>query len=496
MRKDQVLLAVCLLYIGGVFAGSFFVAVWWTIFLFGAFLAMLSLIFARQYIFLCTLFFAVFYLGIFSVTQSLDRFNEDNMHASEVSGIARVVSDPEEKSFYRVVVLRMQSCDGEYCPREKILWTAPIATEAVFGTRVNFSCALKLPENFDTEFDYRMFLAKDDIGYVCQNGASARILSEDRVARLGRWLFVPKRALAQALERSLPQPEAGLAEGLLVGGDNNLPANLKQAFVKAGLSHIVAISGYNISLIAQMFVVFGIFLGLWRRQAIWFAAIGVIWFVVLVGAQASAVRAGVMGLSAFAALFAGRLSKSVNMLLCAAALMIFFQPLLLRYDVGFQLSFLATLAIIVASPFVERLLPRKFLGKTFVETAVLTFAVLLFVVPLIVYQFHIFSPFALIANILILPILPYAMAAVFAVGITFFILPGLHILPSLVAYFFLRAITFSTEWISSLPGSGVQMSINTFTIILWYLILFLFIIIMKPRSLKQYAKNVQTKNIL
>jgi competence protein ComEC len=330
---------------------------------------------------------------------------------------------------------------------------------------------------------------------MCREAKSAKILPEDIWAYLGKWLFLPKRVLVVALEKSLPQPEAGLAEGLLVGGDNHLPENLKQAFIKAGLSHIVAISGYNIALIAQGFVIFGIAIGLWRRQALWFSAFGVIWFIVLVGAQASSIRAGIMGLSAFAAFFVGRLSSSINMLLCAAALMLFFQPLLLRYDVGFQLSFLAAFAIIIVSPFMERLTLKKFFAGIFAETALMTFAVELFVTPLIIYQFHIFSPFALLANILILPILPYAMGLAFIAGISFFILPGLYILPSTLAYFCLRIITWITEMINFLPGSGMKLSIGMSAIILWYLILFLFIVIMKRYLRKQYVQNVQMENI-
>jgi hypothetical protein len=131
----------------------------------------------------------------------------------------------------------------------------------------------------------------------------------------------------------------------------------------------------------------------------------------------------------------------------------------------------------------------------FAETALMTFAVELFVTPLIIYQFHIFSPFALLANILILPILPYAMALAFIAGISFFILPGLYILPSTLAYFCLRIITWITEMINFFPGSGMKLSIGMSAIVSWYLILFLFIVIMKRYSRKQYAQNVQMENI-
>lgn len=492
MRKDKVFFLLCLLYISGVLVGSFFVVAGWTIFLWGALCLAFSLALSRRHIFLLVFSFTAFIFGIFSVIHSLEQFREGNMHEGEVSGIARAVNDPEEKSFYRSVVLRLESCDSEYCPREKILWQVPLITEMTFGTRVSLVCALQLPENFDAAFDYRMFLVKDGIGYVCREAKSAQILQEDAIARWGKLFFTPKHALAAALNGTLAQPEAGLAEGLLLGGDNHLSTTLKQSFIKAGLSHIVAVSGYNIALIAQGFVLVGIGIGLWRKQALGMAALGIVLFIVLIGAPASAVRAGIMGLCVFAALFVGRLSQPLNMLLGAAAAMLIFQPLLLRYDVGFQLSFLATLAIIIVSPFLERLFTEEFFGKSLAEIALMTLAVELFVAPLIIYQFHIFSPFALLANILILPLVPYAMALSFAAGMVFFIWPGLSILPSVSAYFFLRIITFVVEEINVWPGAQMAVSVGGAALLLWYAGLFLVIVIMKRYLERQY---VQAKNL-
>lgn len=489
MRKDQVFLFACLGCIGGVFVGSFFVVSWWIIFLLFAVWVALTIVFPHKDVLLFVFPLVLFAIGVLFVTDSLDRFREGKMHVGEVSGIARIVNDPEERDFYRHVILRMESCESEYCPEEKILWQASRTAAAVPGARVAFSCVLELPENFDAAFDYRMFLAKDDIGYVCRKASRAEILPEDMRARFTGLFFMPKRAFERALERSLPQPEAGLAEGLILGGDNRLPETLRRAFVKAGLSHIVAISGYNIALIAQGFVILGIGIGLWRRQALWFAALGIVLFIVLVGAPASAVRAGIMGLCAFAALFVGRLSRSVNMLLFAAALMLFFQPLLLRYDVGFQLSFLAALAIIIALPFMERLLPEEFFWKSFVEIALLTFSVELFVVPILVYQFQMFSPFALVANTLLLPLVPYAMFMAFVGGIAFFIFPGLHMLPAGLAYFFLRSITFSAEQISAWPGATVELSVGAAALFLWYAGLFFAIVMMKKNFQRKYVQT-------
>ena len=492
MRKDQVFLLACLGYIGGVFAGSFFGAVWWVFIVSLACLLAFALAFPRKEQWLLLLPVLLCAAGIFSAERSVQHFRLDNLQGREVSGMARVINDPEEKDFYRHTLIRMESCEYTPCPQEKILWQAPLGSGVVAGVRIAFACALTVPENFDPAFDYRMFLAKDNIGYICRKASRMERGEDDLYARLTQWFFAPKRALENAIERSLPQPEAGLAEGLILGGDNRLSKGLKAAFVKAGLSHIVAISGYNIALIAQGFVLFGIMIGLWRRQALWFAALGVILFVVFVGAPASAVRAGIMGVTVFAALFVGRLTQSVNMLLLAAVVMLIFQPLLLRYDVGFQLSFLATLAIITVLPLVEHFIPKEFFGKTLVEIALLTLAVELFVVPLLLYQFHLFSPFALLANVLLLPLVPYVMALTFFSSLLFFVVPGLYMIPAALAYLFLRIITFSAESISAWPGAAIEVSMSASMLLLWYAGLFFVIVGMKKYIQKKY---VQAENI-
>lgn len=492
MQKDQVFLVACLGYLSGIFVGSFFVVWGWLFPLLLAVWAAFCFAFPQKNMFLSVFPLALFLCGIFSAEDALNRFREENTHTGTVSGIARVVNDPEERDSYRRTLIRMESCDSLPCPQEKILWQAPLMSEIVSGAGLSFSCVLEAPENFDERFDYRMFLAKDNIKYICPQETYAEVLAEDVRARLTRLFFIPKRVLESALANSLPQPEAGLAAGLLLGGDHRLPETLKQSFIRAGLSHIVAISGYNIALIAQTFFIAGIGMGLWRRSALWLAAAGIILFILLVGAPASAIRAGIMALAIFSAFFFGRLSQSVNMLMAAAVLMLFFQPLLLRYDAGFQLSFLATLAIILSFPMVSHFIRGEFFGKGFLEIAFLTLSVELFIVPLLLYQFHIFSPFALLANVILLPLVPYAMAGGFVAGVSFVIVPGLHLLPAAVAYVCLRSITFIAEWISLWPGASLDLTISIPTMLFWYACLFFVIVRVKRAMRKKYVRAENT----
>ncbi|MDD2766729.1 MAG: ComEC/Rec2 family competence protein [Candidatus Moranbacteria bacterium] len=489
MRKDQIFLLACLGYIGGVFLGSFFVSPQWILLCGIALWVGVCVAFPsrRSFLFIVPIFF--FIAGTFLVERALDRYRGDDSVSQEIIGTVRVVSEPEEKTFFRQVIVRGIVCEQDDCPKEKILWQAPLSTDVSIGSRLTFSCLLERPENFDPAFDYRMFLAKNGIGYVCAHATISQSLPEDRHARMMRFFFLPKRAFERAIEQSLPQPEAGLALGLVIGGDNRLPENLKQAFVASGLSHITAISGYNIALIVQGLMLLGIGLGLWRRQALWFAVIGIILFIILVGAPSSAVRAGVMGVCALSGLFFGRLSRGLNMLFFAGGVMLIFQPLLLRYDIGFQLSFLATLALIFCTPIMQSFLPRIFFGKTFVEIAMMTFAVELFVVPIIAYQFHIFSPFALLMNVLILPLIPYTMALTSISALGFFLLPGLHIIPAGITYALLRTITSSVEYLSGIAGAVQSVSLSPLTLFLWYVVLFSGIVVGEKYFVHTYVEK-------
>lgn len=408
------------------------------------------------------------------VDHAADHFRLGRMFGGEYAGIARIISDPEGRSFYRRVILRAETCTGDFCPMDDILWQAPLAFSAEAGALVDLSCALELPENFDPAFDYRMFLAKDGIGYVCQKAERADVRMESDIEGYARtWLYRPKHALEDALGRSISDPEAALGKGLILGGDRHLPEHLQDLFARIGLSHIVAVSGYNIAIIAQGVLVLGIGAGLWRRRAVWVSLIGIILFVLMIGAPSSAVRAAVMAGIAFLAAQSGRLSRPVVTLLFAAAIMLMINPLLLRYDIGFQLSVLATLAIIIAASWEVEFLPHGFSGKWFVETIWFSLMAELFVLPVILFQFHAFSPLMLFSNALILPLVPYAMLFSFLSALAFLIMPGAHLFFAWIAYPILTAITRIPEVLASFSWSSLPVQdFGIAALVLWYGVLF------------------------
>ena len=376
MKKDEIFFFGVLASVAGIGWGSFFEWPGAVFFLVGSacFFA-IGAVFRLKNFFFAGAGILVFFFGATLTLEERAVYQSLLVYTEPVSGTVRIVADPEEKDFFRRVIVRFEHCESQDCPSTNVLWQAPLSFRMPAGARFPFHCRIERPENFSPDFDYQMFLAKSGIGYVCLKGDSGEQHPVDWSGKLRSWLYIPKHVMESALSEILPEPEAGLSKGLLLGGDAYLPAALKESFTRVGLSHMIAVSGYNMTLIAEMFLVMGLALGLWRKQAIWTALVGIVFFIFMIGMPASAARAGAMAGIVFTAFQSGRLVQPVRTLLFAAGVMLFFNPLLFRYDMGFQLSFLATLGILVLMPYCEYIAPKhRFLKKGF-EILYMTFAV-------------------------------------------------------------------------------------------------------------------------
>ncbi len=486
MQKDEVFFWSILSFIIGIFCGSFFILPLVPLLLMGSALGVaVTVAFPKKEVIFCGLFFLVWCGGAHLALTKQVVFQTLPLFEQPVRGEVRVISDPEDKDFFRHTILRFERCESKECPKERILWQAPLSFTGTAGTRLAFTCALERPKNFNDQFDYRMFLAKDGIGYTCVRAKDAVLLPEDREGKLFSWLYIPKHILERALSRTLSEPEAGLAKGLLLGGDNYLPRALKEDFAAVGLSHMIAVSGYNITLIAEMLLWLGLFFGLWRKQAVWAALVGIAFFIVMIGMPASASRAGAMAAVVFVALQTGRLAQPINALLFACGAMLFFNPLLLRYDLGFQLSFLATLGILWSAPYQERLARFGFLTRHIGEVVLMTIAVELFVLPIILFSFHTFSPLIIFGNFLVI-LVPFAMASAFGAALLFLVVPGAHLVLSWLAWGILSTITRSVEWLGSIDGAKISVeNFGVVHVVVWYSFLVIGVFVLQKFFLSQ-----------
>jgi competence protein ComEC len=217
-----------------------------------------------------------------------------------------------------------------------------------------------------------------------------------------------------------------------LGGEDRLPEELQDDFRRTGTTHTVAVSGFNITVLAGFFMWLGVLAGFWRQKAFWMAVLGIAFFVLMIGSPSSAVRAGIMGILILWAGKRGRLAGSIRAIILAGALMIWFSPLILLYDAGFQLSFLAAAGIILIY---EPLSQKVGIENDFLEwksILLVTVSAQLGVLGVLIYSFEMFSPVSFLANLIILPAIPLIMLGGFtAVFVGFFseFLAGFAALP-------------------------------------------------------------------
>ncbi|MFH1392613.1 MAG: ComEC/Rec2 family competence protein [bacterium] len=249
-----------------------------------------------------------------------------------------------------------------------------------------------------------------------------------------------------SIEKILPEPQASFLAGLLFGLDKNIPKDLLEDFNKTGTRHIIALSGYNITIIASLIMSFLLWLGFWRKHAFYLSIIAIIFFVLVTGASASVVRAAVMGILVLIAQQFGRLSNPRNLLASAAFLMILKEPSGLLDNIGLQLSFAATIGIIYLSPYLKKL----------PEILRTTLSAQIAVSPLILFYFKQISLISPIANLLVLPIIPITMLFGFiALAISLLYLP-IGIFLSWPAWLFLTYEIKIIELLAKVPFAGLN----------------------------------------
>ena len=284
----------------------------------------------------------------------------------------------------------------------------------------------------------------------------------------GHLPFVKER-LQNVIDKSLSPPQSSILAAILLGNKQEIGEEFGEKLNRAGIRHITAVSGLHIVVISGLLLYLGLALGLHKGHAFYFALVFLWLFILMIGFQPSAVRAGVMG-SAF--LFCekiGRQKKADRVIFLTAGIMLFFNPSLLRYSVGFQLSFLASLGIIYLMPFFQKLL-RRFKFK---DLLAMSFSAQVFTFPVLVYHFGQISLISPITNLFVVPVLPYLMAFgfIFVIfGVIFFPLTYIFIF---FVWVLLTYIVKITELFSRVPP--LQFNLHWFWLVIIYSLLFVFV---------------------
>lgn len=298
-----------------------------------------------------------------------------------------------------------QKTDGE------VLFYIPKDSNKVldYGTIVESNANLYRIENFqDSDFDYQRFMQRKRI-YHSVYARNYDIIGKDKSFDIMAAAYRCKLALKERLFASgLPKDRAALAVSLLLGDKKGLDEDLKMSFSVSGLSHILCVSGLHIGLIIAMFDVLLKFLhllGMWGFGLRRFLLILIAWTIAfIVGCTPSALRVALMLTLTLLTDLTSFRSERINLLIVTAFILLLCDPLLL-FDLGFQLSFLAVLGIMVCMPKANDWIRTKFPSflKPLGKTAATTLSAQLFVLPIIVCRFHTLPLLFLFANVIVVP---------------------------------------------------------------------------------------------
>lgn len=333
-----------------------------------------------------------------------------------------------------------------------VLLLGPLYPQYLYGDIVNVQCQLQQPPA-NPEFDYAKYLARYQVYALCYRPQI------ELVGHTRHWLFSPLYQLRNTVQQQVrllwPEPISSLIQGVLLGLQDDIPTDINDLFRRTGTVHILVVSGMHVMLLAQLIErCTKRWLTIGQRFILLIVVLGA--FCIVTGLAASVIRASLMGLIIPVAALSGRPRRAHITLTVVAAVMAAYNPYILLNDLGFQLSFLATIGLIYFQPLVARFtqwLPEWFSLRETISTSL---AAAIPTAPLIAWQFGTFSPISFFANIIVLPVsnlLLFAGAGITGLAIFF---PSMA---QLLAYLLWRLTWLMLHiqtWLSSLPQAYLE----------------------------------------
>ncbi|HSK93863.1 MAG TPA: DNA internalization-related competence protein ComEC/Rec2 [Candidatus Angelobacter sp.] len=394
---------------------------------------------------------------------------------SEYGIAGTILDDPRPRADRLQIVLGDLVVERDGRPAklsDRLLVWLPRGADLRSGTRLAIRARIDLAEDFDG-FAYREYLARQGIGAIAR-ARRAEPVGEPSGPAGG--LSALRAALLGGITAVVPEPEAALGAGILLGVRTSIAPEVADDFATAGLTHVVAISGWNIAIVVALV---GAVLrplerrpgGRWTTAAV--ATLTVTAYVLLTGASPSVVRAALMAGALLVGRFAGSRAHATSALGMAALVMLLAAPSVL-WDVGFQLSFLATAGLVWFGRPIESRMGRW--PGWIREPVALTLAAQLTTLPVILVNFERVSLVAPIANVLVVPIVPLVMAFTAMAAVLGIVAEALRDVPVAAlldwvaagpAWLLLRAMITIGATAASIPGAAVDLQVPTVVAVAW-----------------------------
>ncbi len=274
---------------------------------------------------------------------------------------------------------------------------------------------------------------------------------------------------ADKIRQVLPEPEASLGIGFLVGQRRLLNNDLVLALQITGLTHVVVASGYNLTILVRL----GRRLfSRWSKYWAILSSFGLIFgFMAITGLSPSMVRAGVVATLSLLAWYYGRKFHPLIILVLAMAITVLINPSYLWGDLGWQLSFAAFAGVMIFAPLINNYFFGDKKPRTFRQIIIETFSAQLLTAPIIIMSFGQFSNVALIANMLILAFVPLTMLLVFIAGLGSWLIGSMAFLADLIAWparALLSYMVYVIDYLASFSWSSSQIKSNVLILIVSY----------------------------
>jgi competence protein ComEC len=374
-----------------------------------------------------------------------------------------IISDPDIREKNQQIVVSVNR-NGQ---PTNILVFAPLFQHFAYGEKILIAGTLIKPAPFSTDggrtFRYDTFLAKKGIFALVPQADILEVAAPTGLLDSAiNILFAFKHTFVEGLARALPDPYAQLATGLLTGDQHGLSDSLVTTLALSGLIWIVVLSGYHITLIAE--AVLKIFRFFPHHVSYLLAGMSVLAIIFATGASAPSLRGGIMACLTLFARSTGRTYDALRALCAAVFLVLIWNPLLLAYDSGFQLSIAVTPALILGTPILEKWLLRVCALKDSFVREIVTVSVVaqLACLPLILWQTGQLSVWSIPANMMVMWLVPPGMFFAVVAGFFGVLLPWLAPLAGLPAYGVLYYILSVARLSASLPFAATVIPVFPF----------------------------------
>jgi competence protein ComEC len=371
-----------------------------------------------------------------------------------VTGV--IMEEPEATNASVKVILSVQEVDGETASGNLLVRTSRYPS-LEYGDLLKVTGDLELPPDDLNGFKYRAYLEGQGI-YTSMYYPDVELVSEGQGPQPLRAIYYLRHRLGEALRQSLPEPESSLARGILLGLRGDIPDSMNEAFQRSGTTHILAISGQNMAIIAGIVLSVATRLFGKHRPTYFIITLAILWlYALLAGMSAPVLRAVIMVSIYLLGIYIGRQRSGLTATVFSAAVMIAINPNIL-WQISFQLSFAAVLGLILLTPIFQDWLSRFRMPKLVSDSLSVGLGAIMATLPLTSYYFGYTSLVTLPATFfaaLVLPAIIMITAAVAIIGLVW--IPAASII-GWIDWLLLKYFVLVVQGFAAIPHASIEIA--------------------------------------